>query len=63
MDADWQRCKGGFHGNDQATFRLYERLNHLGIAGEGEGSLAEYGTPGQVDAQLVADVAAWIKAR
>lgn len=63
VDADWQRWKGGFHGNDQATFRLYERLNHLGIAGEGEGSLAEYGTPGQVDAQLVADVAAWIKAR
>lgn len=63
VDADWQRWKGGFPGEETVAFRLYEKLNHLGIAGEGEGSLAEYGTPGHVDAQLIADVAAWIKAR
>jgi dienelactone hydrolase len=63
VDADWQRWKGGFHDNAKVEFQLYEKVNHLGIAGEGEGSLAEYGKPGQVDAQLIADVAAWIKAR
>ena len=62
VDADWQRWKGGFSGNDQVTFKLYDKLNHLGIAGEGEGSLAEYGKPGKVDAQLFGDVATWIKA-
>jgi hypothetical protein len=44
------------------TFKLYDKLNHLGIAGEGDGSLAEYGKPGHVDPQLIDDTAAWIKA-
>ena len=63
VDADWQRWRGAFHADPQVTFKLYEALNHLGIAGEGDGSLAEYQTPGHVDATLVGDVAAWIKAR
>jgi poly(3-hydroxybutyrate) depolymerase len=63
VDADWGRWRGAFHGNDKATFKLYETLNHLGIAGEGEGNLAEYNTPGHVDAVLIDDVAGWIKAR
>ena len=62
VDADWQRWRGAFHGNDKVTFKLYDKLNHLGIAGEGEGSLAEYQQPGHIDAQLIADVAGWIKA-
>ena len=62
VDADWQRWRAGFHDDAKVGFKLYEKLNHLGIAGDGEGSLAEYGTPGQVDAQLIADVADWIKA-
>jgi alpha-beta hydrolase superfamily lysophospholipase len=63
VDADWQRWRGAFHGNDKASFKLYETLNHLGIAGEGDGSLAEYNTPGHVDATLIDDVARWVKAR
>ena len=62
VDADWQRWKAGFDGNDAVVFKLYPRLNHLGIAGDGEGSLAEYMQPGHVDAQLIDDVAAWIDA-
>ena len=62
VDADWQRWKGGFHQDKDVAFKLYPALNHLGIAGEGEGSLAEYMQPGRVDAQLIGDVAAWIKA-
>ena len=37
VDADWGRWRSAFHGNDKATFKLYEKLNHLGIAGEGDG--------------------------
>lgn len=63
VDADWQNWRDAFDGDAQATFKLYPALNHLGIAGEGEGSLAEYQQPGHVDAQLIKDVAAWVKAQ
>lgn len=62
VDADWQRWRDGFHTDPKVAFKLYDKLNHLGIAGEGEGSLAEYQQPGHVDPQLIDDVAAWIKA-
>ncbi|MFT3896596.1 MAG: alpha/beta fold hydrolase [Thermomonas sp.] len=62
VDADWQNWKAAFHDDPKVTFKLYDALNHLGIADEGEGSLAEYGKPGHVDAQLIDDTAAWIKA-
>jgi len=62
VDADWQAWRGAFHADPKVAFKLYDRLNHLGIAGDGEGSLAEYQQPGHVDPQLVGDVAAWIKA-
>lgn len=62
VDADWQTWKGAFHADPKVAFKLYDTLNHLGIAGEGEGSLAEYQRPGHVDPRLIDDVAAWIKA-
>ena len=62
VDADWQAWKAAFHSNPRVSFKLYDALNHLAIAGEGEGSLAEYQQPGHVDAQLIRDVASWIKA-
>lgn len=62
VDADWQRWKAAFHADPGVTFKLYPALNHLGIAGEGDGNLAEYAKPGHVDAALIADVAAWIGA-
>lgn len=63
VDADWQLWKAAFHDDPDVAFKLYPALNHLGIAGEGEGNLAEYGIPGHVDAQLIDDAAAWIRAR
>lgn len=42
--------------------KRYPALSHLGIAGVGPGSLADYQTPGRVDAGLLDDVAAWIHA-
>lgn len=62
VDADWQLWRGAFHKEPKVSFKLYEKLNHLGIAGEGDGNLAEYNIPGHVDTQLIADVATWIKA-
>lgn len=61
VDADWQRWKGAFHDDPAVAFKLFDRLNHLGIAGDGDGSLAEYQQPGHVDATLIDEVAAWIK--
>ena len=63
VDADWQNWRDAFADDAEATFKLYPKLNHLGIAGEGEGSLTEYQTPGHVDAHLMADVVGWIKAQ
>ena len=63
VDADWQGWRDAFHDSPRATFKLYEALNHLAIAGEGEGSLEEYQTPGHVAPELIADVAAWIAAQ
>jgi alpha-beta hydrolase superfamily lysophospholipase len=61
VDADWQAWRGGFHDDSKVTFKLYDTLNHLGIAGEGPGSLADYATPGKVDPTLIDDIAAWIR--
>ena len=63
VDADWQGWKNAFHDSPGVTFKLYETLNHLAIAGEGDGNVQEYQTPGHVDATLIADVAAWIGAQ
>ncbi len=63
VDADWQGWKEAFHDNKRVTFKLYETLNHLAIAGEGDGNLQEYQTPGHVDAGLIEDIANWISVR
>lgn len=62
VDTDWQLWKKNFSSDPRATFKHYPALNHLGIAGEGPGTLAEYNKPGgHVDAQLIDDVAGWIR--
>ena len=63
VDADWQLWKAAFHDDPQVTFKLYPALNHLGIAGEGDGGLEEYAVPGHVDPALIDDTAAWILGR
>ena len=62
VDADWQLWNKGLQG-ERYRFRHYPALNHLGIAGEGKGSLEEYARPGHVDAALIGDIAQWIKAQ
>lgn len=62
VDADWQLWQSAFAAQPRATLRHYPSLNHLGIAGQGPGSLEEYSVAGHVDARLIADVADWILA-
>ncbi len=62
VDADWQRWQQGLLG-PRYDFHFYPSLNHLGIAGEGTGTLDEYRTPGHVDATLIDDIARWVEAR
>jgi hypothetical protein len=45
---------------DRATLRLYPKLNHLFIAGEGRSTPAEYGQQGRVDQEVIDDIAAWV---
>lgn len=62
VDTDWQLWKKGFSTDPRATFKHYPALNHLGIAGEGPGTLAEYNKPGgHVDTRMIDDIAGWIR--
>ena len=62
VDTDWQLWKKAFSSDPRATLKHYPALNHLGIAGEGPGTLAEYNKPGgHVDTQLINDIAAWLR--
>ena len=56
----WQQALAG-HTN--VTFRTYPAMDHLLLDGTGTPSPAEYSVPGHVDAQLVADLAAWVTGR
>lgn len=60
---DWQRWQQALGEDRRATLHRYAQLNHLGIAGSGAPSPAEYGQPGHVDPQLIADTAQWIRAQ
>ena len=60
VDADWQRWRRALADRPDTSFKHYPALNHLGIAGQGAGTLAEYDQPGHVDAGMIDDVAEWI---
>lgn len=56
---DWLKVVGKRAG---LVVKRYPALNHLMIAGSGQPRPAEYATAGHVDAQLIADMAAWVRA-
>ncbi len=56
----WEEALAG-HSN--ATFRTYPAMDHLLLDGSGAATPAEYGVPGHVDPELVADLGAWITSR
>jgi hypothetical protein len=45
---------------NQATYKLYEDLNHLFISGEGPSMPAEYTEAGKVSEQVIEDLSEWI---
>lgn len=61
VEADWKRWQAGLSGQRNARLRHYPAINHLGIAGEGPGTVEEYAVAGHVDAQLINDIATWIR--
>lgn len=63
VQADWQRWQQAFDKHTRVTFKQYQHLNHLGIAGTGPGKPGEYAVAGHVDAGLIDDIADWIHQR
>lgn len=60
VEADRQGWRDAFAETPRVTLKAYPALDHLGIAGEGPGSLADYQRPGRVDQTLIDDIARWI---
>jgi dienelactone hydrolase len=59
---DFTLWKKLFSRNKAAVFKFYPDLSHLFIAGEGQPSPSDYEKKGNVQAAVVEDIAAWIKA-
>jgi hypothetical protein len=55
--------KSGLTGRSNASFRSYPDLNHLFMSGEGKSLPAEYASPGNVSATVIAAIAEWIASR
>ena len=62
-DADYLAWKELLAGRDNATFKLFEGLNHFFMTSAGYGydeQTKEYSTPGHVDKQVLAYIVVWI---
>ena len=57
---DFQGWKNALSSNDNVQFRLYPKLNHLFMEGEGQSTPAEYERPGHVAEAVIEDIAKWI---
>ena len=60
--ADFDAWKEAFASRSNATFKVYPKLNHLFIAGEGKSTPADYLQPGHMEQAVVDDIAEWILA-
>lgn len=58
--ARWQRVLAS---RPYTTFHLYPGLSHLFMPAGKTGTPADYRAPARVDAQVIADIAAWVKAQ
>ena len=58
--ADFDTWNSGLHNSPNASFKLYPKLNHLFVAGEGKSSPQDYELPGHVAEQVVNDIAEWV---
>jgi uncharacterized protein len=58
---DFQGWKDALAAHKNVQFKLYPKLNHLFIEGEGKSTPSEYEISGHVAETVVKDVAGWIK--
>jgi hypothetical protein len=58
---DFQRWKAALAPDPRVQFREYPGLSHLFMPAGHPPSPADYHVPGHVDAQVIHDIAAWIK--
>jgi dienelactone hydrolase len=58
---DSDKWFSAFKSNEKAVFKMYPKLNHFLVAGEGKSLPSEYEKPGNVDEVLINDIGAWIK--
>lgn len=56
---EFEKWKEGL--GEEASYRYYENLNHLFMAGEGTPTPDEYGIPGRVSEEVIDDIATWIQ--
>ncbi|KAL2858514.1 Alpha/Beta hydrolase protein [Aspergillus pseudoustus] len=57
---DYQQWQAALEGKGNVQFRLYQRLNHLFIAGDGPSTPLEYMVPGNVDEEVIRDISTWV---
>lgn len=62
QDKDFTLWQTLLKDNPKAAFKLYPGLNHFFInySGEDKGTVKEYSHPGNVDSQVIQDIANWI---
>ncbi len=58
---DYNRWKSGLASDRNATVLFYPALNHFLVPGTGNGSIAEYQKPGNVDLAIINEISNWVK--
>jgi hypothetical protein len=60
---DFNLWKENLSNNSKNQFISYPALNHLFMKGEGKSIPAEYEKQGNVDKQIITDIANWVKSK
>jgi hypothetical protein len=60
---DFAGWKKALQGKPSAKLKSYPKLNHLFMAGEGKAKPEEYEKADNVAAEVIDDVAAWVKSQ
>lgn len=58
---DFTEWKRALEGKPNVSFKLFSRLNHLFVAGEGKSTPQEYLNEGHVDPEVISFISDWIK--
>jgi len=60
-EKDFKEWKRVLNNNNRASFKLFPKLNHLFITGEGKSNPEEYLEEGHVDKEVIETISLWIK--